>query len=188
MEHVAQPKVFINMASSWYARLRLKFFALASFAMLAGCIDSSGPLLGDGEPLIGQKPHLRFYTLRDGTVREPSAGTFRWRDGRYVPAGGSAKDIGPFTLHAFAGADLLVQSLRTGKPVEYGIARKLADGTYLVVAVDETDADQATRDKFCDTGNGHGCRVTTREAVLAFARATAAKPHGSGGLALLMAH
>jgi hypothetical protein len=188
MEHVAQPKAFINMASSWHARLGLKLFALASFAMLAGCIDSSGPLLGDGEPLIGQKPHLRFYTLRDGTVREPNAGTFRWRDGRYVPAGGSAKDIGPFTLHAIAGADLLVQSLRTGQAVEYGVARKLADGTYLVVPVDETDADQATRDKFCDTANGHGCRVTTREAVLAFARATAAKPHASGGLALLMAH
>lgn len=156
--------------------------------MLAGCIDSSGPLIGDGEPLIGQNPHLRFYTLRDGTAREPSAESFRWRDGRYVPAGGTAKDIGPFTLHAFAGADLLVQSLRTGKPVEYGIARKLADGTYLLVAVDETDADQATRDKFCDTGNGHACRVTTREAVQAFARATAARPHNGGGLALLMAH
>jgi hypothetical protein len=188
MEHIAQPKAFINMASSWHARLRLKFFALASVAMLAGCIDSNAPLFGEGEPLIGQKPHLRFYTLRDGTVREPSAETFRWSDDRYVPSGGSAKAIGPFTLHASAGADLLVQSLRTGKPVEYGIARKLADGTYLLVAVDETDADQATRDKFCDTGNGHACRVTTREAVLAFARATAAKPHASGGLALLMAH
>src|ERR1700730_16661579 len=127
MEHVAQPKAFINMASSWHARLRPKFFARASVAMLAGCIDSSGPLFGDGEPLIGQKPHLRFYTLRDGAAREPSAETVRSSDGRYVPAGGTAKDIGPFTLHAFAGADLLVQSLRTGKPVEYGIARKLAD-------------------------------------------------------------
>ena len=32
---------------------------------------------------------------------------------------------------AFAGADLIVQSLRAGHPAEYGIARKLADGTYL---------------------------------------------------------
>jgi hypothetical protein len=184
----AKASSFMNMASSWHARLVPKIFAVASFAMLGGCIDSGAPLLGDGEPLIGQNPRLRFYTLRDGTVREPSAETFRWRDGRYVPAGGSAKDIGAFSLHGFAGADLIVQSLRTGKPVEYGIARKLADGTYLLIAIDETDADQATRDKYCDTTNGHACRVTTREAVLALARATAAKPHDGGGLALLMGH
>ncbi len=78
-----------------------------------------------------------------------------------------------------------MQSLRRGHPAEYGIARKLADGTYLLFAVDEDDADEATRAKFCDKGAGTACRVATREAVLAFARASAAKPHPAGGLALL---
>jgi hypothetical protein len=162
--------------------------ALASFALLSGCISSNGPLLSDGQPLLGKEPRLRFYVLRDGTVREPSAETFRWQDGRYVPIGGSAKDIGPFTLHAFEGTDLIVQSIRTGKPVEYGIARKLADGVYLLVAVDESDADEATQNKFCDKPPGTACRVTSREAVLALARASAAKSHAGGGLALLMEH
>jgi hypothetical protein len=162
--------------------------ALASFTLLSGCISSDGPILTDGQPLLGKEPRLQFYVLRDGTAREPSVETFRWQDGRYVPIGGNAKDIGPFTLHAFEGSDLIVQSIRGGKPVEYGIARKLADGVYLLAAVDESDADAATQNKFCEKTAAVACRVTNREAVLAFVRATAAKPHAGGGLALLMEH
>ena len=162
--------------------------ALASFVLLTGCISSDGPIFTDGQPLLGNDPHLLFYVLRDGTVREPSAKTFRWQDGRYVPVGRSAKDIGPFTLHAGEGSDLIVQTLSAGKPVEYGVARKLADGVYLVAVVDESDADEATRNKFCEKPPGAACRVTSREAVLAFARASAAKPHAGSGLVLLMEH
>jgi hypothetical protein len=162
--------------------------ALASLALLTGCISSNAPILTDGQPLLGKEPHLRFYVLRDGIVREPSGETFRWRDGRYVPVGGNAKDIGPFTLHAFEGADLIVQNIRAGKPVEYGIARKLADGVYLLAAVDENDADEATQNKFCEKAAAVACRVNNREAVLALTRASAAKPHAGGGLALLMEH
>jgi hypothetical protein len=162
--------------------------ALASFALLTGCISSDGPILTDGQPLLGKEPHLLFYVLRDGTVREPSTKTFRWQDGRYVPIGRSAKDIGPFTLHAFEGSDLIVQTLSAGKPVEYGIARKLTDGVYLVAVVDESDADEATQNKFCEKPPGTACRVKSREAILAFARATAAKPHAGSGLVLLMEH
>jgi hypothetical protein len=161
---------------------------LASFVLLTGCISSNGPILTDGQPLLGKEPRLRFYVLRDGSAHEPSAETFRWQDGRYVPVGGNAKDLGPFTLHVFEGADLIVQSIRAGKPVEYGIARKLAEGVYLLAAVDQSDADAATQNKFCEKAATVACRVTSREAVLALARASAAKPHAGGGLALLMEH
>jgi hypothetical protein len=160
---------------------------VASLAALAGCINAAQPILTDGQPLIGARPHLQFYVLRDGAAREPTAETFTWHGDRYVPVRGDARDIGAFSLHAFEGGDLLVQSLRPGKPVEYAIARKLADGTFLLMAVDETDADDATRAKFCGEEPDAACRVTTRDAVLAFARATAAKPHSGGGLAVLMA-
>jgi hypothetical protein len=163
-------------------------FTLASLALLTGCISSDEPILTDGQPLLGKEPHLLFYVLREGTAREPSAKTFRWQDGRYVPIGRSAKDIGPFTLHAVEGSDLIVQTLSAGKPVEYGIARKLADGVYLVAVADESDADEATQNKFCEKPPGTACRVTSREAVLAFARASAAKPHAGSGLVLLMEH
>jgi hypothetical protein len=162
-------------------------FAVAICALLAGCIDSATPILTDAQPFLGEAPHLQFYALHDGAAHEPTDQTFRWQDGRYVAQSGASNDIGDFTLHAFEGADLLVQSIRSSLPAEYAIARKLADGTYLVFYVDETDADDATRRKFCSTENGAACRVSSREAVLALARATAAKPHADGGLAVLIA-
>jgi hypothetical protein len=164
-----------------------KIFALAALLSLGGCIDSFQPLLTGAQPLLGNRPHIEFYVLRDGAATEPMTETFAWRDSRYVPIHSTASDLHDFTLHAFAGADLIVQSLRAGHPVEYGVARKLADGTYLLFAVDEKDADAATRDKYCGNEPSAACRVATAEAVLAFARASAAKPRSSGGLAVLMA-
>jgi hypothetical protein len=164
-----------------------KIIALTSLTALSGCIDAAQPLLTDGQQFVGARPHFQFYVLRDGAAREPTAETFAWRGDRYVPVRGDARDIGAFTLHTFEGGDLLVQSLRPGKPVEYALAHKLADGTFLLIAIDEADADDATRAKFCGKEPDAACRVTTRDAVMAFARATAAKPHSSGGLAVLMA-
>jgi hypothetical protein len=161
--------------------------AIAGLLLLGGCIDSMQPLLTGAQPLLGQRPRIEFYVLRDGAAREPKAETFAWRNDRYHPARGAASDIHDFTLHPFEGGDLIVQSLRPGYPAEYGIARKLADATYLLFAVDESDADAATRDKYCGKAANAACRVATREAVLAFARASAAKPHSAGGLAVLRA-
>jgi hypothetical protein len=164
-----------------------QFICFAALSLLAGCIDSAQPILTDGQPLLGERLRFEFYTLRDGAAREPSSETFHWRNARYVPTGGGAREIGAFTLHPFTGDDLIVQSLKPAEPAEYGIARKLADGVYLVIAVDEDDADQPTREQFCAKDAGSACRVTSRDAVLAFARATAAKPHAAGGLAVLLA-
>jgi hypothetical protein len=169
------------------ALLALAVVALASFALLAGCIDSPAPILSDAHPLLGERVRLQFYVLHDGAADEPAAETFAWQGGRYVRISDNGTGIADFTLHDFEGADLIVQSIRPGLPTEYAIARKLADGTYLLFAVDEGDADEAMRNNTCGTDFRVGCRVTTREEVLAFARTTAAKPHSTGGLALLMA-
>jgi hypothetical protein len=162
-------------------------FALVSLTLLAGCIDSAAPVLTDAKPLLGERLHLQFYGLHEGTAHEPESGTYTFRGDRYVLTGGSAKDIGDFTLHEFEGADLMVQNIRAGRAVEYALARKLAEGTYLVFPIDETDADEATRTKLCSRDGGAACRVTTRDQVVTFARATAAKPHTNGGLAIVLA-
>jgi hypothetical protein len=162
-------------------------FALLSFTLLANCIDSAQPILTDAQPFLGERPQLQFYGLHDGAAHEPAVATFAWRDERYVRISGSAEGISDFTLHRFEGPDLIVQSIRPGLPAEYAIARKLADGAYLVVAIDENDADDSTRDAFRGKEEGAACRVTTPQAIFALARATAAKPHATGGLALLLA-
>ena len=164
-----------------------KILALIGFLLLAGCINSAKPLLTDAQPLLGERPRFEIYVLRDGAAREPNSEAFAWRNGRYTPVRGTTSDIRDFTLHSFEGDDLIVQSLRPGHPAEYGIARKLADGTYLLFAVDENDAEAATRDRYCGKEPDAACRVATREAVLAFAHASAAKPHPTGGLAVLLA-
>ncbi len=165
----------------------LKILAITGFLLLGGCINSKQPILTGAQPVLGERPRIEFYVLRDGTAHEPKAETFVWRSGRYHPVRGAASDIHDFTLHPFEGGDLIVQSVRPGYPAEYGVARKLADATYLLFAIDENDADAATRDKYCGKEADAACRVTTRDAVLAFARASAAKPHSAGGLAVLMA-
>jgi hypothetical protein len=176
------------MTNHWQRRrFASHILAVAGFALLAGCIDSTAPILTDSQPLLGPRPHLQLYALRDGAAHEPSEETFRWRDSRYVSTRGKASDFGDFTLHAYEGTDVIVQNVRSGHAAEYAIARKLADGTFLVIAIDENDADEATRTKFCSTNANTACRVATREAVLAFAHATAAKPHATGGLAVLIA-
>jgi hypothetical protein len=177
--------MILNRHLSERTKIMRAILALACLASLAGCISSNEPILTDSQPLLGNQLHLQFYTLRDGAAHEPGAETFRWHGGRYMPAGGTQKDLGPFTLHAFDGGDLLVQSIRPGKPVEYAIARKLADGAYLLFAIDAVDADAATRTKYCEKDLRADCRVATSEAVLAFARASAAKSHSTGGLAIL---
>ena len=162
--------------------------AMALLAMLLGlsaCVESEAPLLDDGKPLLGERIRLRIYSMRDGLAHEPQAATFRWKDGRYVPVG-RFKDIEPFTLHAFEGADLIAQSHSKHKKMEYGLVRKLAGGVFLVIPIDEDDADEATRAKFCRKDAAASCRIESRDALLALARATGAKPHDRGGLAILV--
>jgi hypothetical protein len=172
--------------SSRRARLVPPLLALSIFTLLANCIDSAQPMLTDAQPLLGDRLRFQLYALREGAARDPIVATFVWRNGRYVLTSGTGEDFGDFTIHAFEGPDLIVQSIRPRLPTEYAIARKLADATYLIVPIDETDADEPTRHQFCGVEIGALCRVATRDAVTTFARSTA-KPHTTGGLAVLLA-
>jgi hypothetical protein len=160
---------------------------LAAATGLAGCVYSTAPILTGGTPPFGKEAHFQFYGLTEHGAREPQQARYRWDGSRYVFVDGDYKDTGAFTMQPLAGRDFIVQSInaKTDKPVDYALARRLAAGVYLVVAIDEDDADAATRDKFC--AKKTSCRIETREALTAFARATAAKPHERGGLALLLA-
>jgi hypothetical protein len=156
--------------------------------LLAGCVDSAAPILHDAKPIFGQRARLHLYALRDGAAHEPDIATYRWNGSRYVIPRWRSANLSPFTIHDFEGNDSIVQSFSTKgeKAIEYALARKLADGVYLVIAIDENDADEATRAALCSKAKFSPCRIETREQLLAFARATAAKPQQSGGLAVLV--
>jgi hypothetical protein len=159
----------------------------AVFAIsLAGCIDSAGPILSDSQPVLGPRLNLQLYSLRDGHARDPERTTFTWNGKLYAHASGSMKDVRAFSVHPFEGGDYIVQSIPARHPdiAEYALMRKLAEGVYQVLAIDEADADEPARAASCKHPGGTACRIETREQLFAFARATAAKRKTDGGLAI----
>jgi hypothetical protein len=155
---------------------------------LSGCIDSASPILSDSQQLFGPQATFQLYGLRKGFAVEPERATFSWDGGRYVRKSGGLKDVHAFSVHPFEGDDYIVQSAPAKKPdmTEYAVMHRLTDGVYQVVVIDETDADEPTRTAHCDKGakNDRACRIKTRDQLLLFARATAARRKDDGGLAI----
>ena len=69
---------------------------------LSGCVDSSGPLLSDAQPVLGEQMRLQSYSLRKGTADEPEQATYKWDRGAYQRTGGGMTDIGSFSVHPLA--------------------------------------------------------------------------------------
>jgi hypothetical protein len=152
---------------------------------LVGCIQSSDPILIDSQPMFGQRLNLQFYSLGDGVAGEPSQEQFAWNGTLYVRSGG-ANTVDAFSAYPFGAGDYLIQSAPGKAPqkIEYALLHKLADGVFLARVIDEEDAAAATRAKLCTKSDKFNCQITTRDQLLAFARATAARKHESGGLVL----
>jgi len=153
---------------------------------LSGCVDSDGPILTDSQPLFGNEVRLQFYTLRKGFVDEPEQASFKWQGERYIHTGGGMTDITAFTVHRFEGRAYIVQSAAAKRQsiIEYAVAHKLAEGVFQVTAIDEDDADGTTRKRYCRQMDDSHCRITTRNELIAFARATDARQKNEGVLVL----
>jgi hypothetical protein len=164
---------------------RAAFVALCGL-VLTGCIDSSGPILTDAQPILGPHLNLQLYALREGHAHDPERASFAWNGKLYLQSGHKMNDVKGFTVHPFEGGDFIIQSSPTRHPqvAEYALMRKLAEGVYQVIAIDEDDADEPTRAAQCKHPGGAACRIETREQLFTFARATAAKRKTDGGLAI----
>ena len=99
-------------------------------------------------------------------------------------------DVTAFTVHPFEANSYIIQSAAAKRPhiVEYAVAHKLAEGVYQVIAIDEDDANRATRERNCKQTNDSHCRVVTRKQLFVFARATATRHTDEGGLVLRLAN
>lgn len=164
--------------------------ALAAL-VLSGCIDSSGPILTDSQQAFGPRLRVQLYSLHGGYAHDPEQAVFVWRGGLYARAEGALREVSAFSVHPFEGGDYIIQEVPVKRPriTEYALLHKLADGVYLVRAIDEADADEPTRAAFCGKGDAKdpsSCRIATREQLIAFARATAARGKKDGGLALVL--
>lgn len=161
--------------------------AICALALtLAGCIQSSDPILINAQPVFG--PQLRFahFALDKGYARAFDRLAFKWNGAFYAHRAGGSRDIPDFSVFPFEGGDYIVQTVpaRRAGITEYALLRRLADGVFLVVPIDSEDADEPTRDADCARGEHGACRVMTRAQLFAFARATAARHKDTGGLVI----
>ena len=127
--------------------------------------------------------------MRKGYAEDPEQASFAWNGKLYAHTGGGMADVRGFSVHPFEGGTYIIQSVPVKRPqmAEYALMRPLADGVYHVVVIDEADADAATRTAHCAKLPNVACRIATREALFAFARATAARRKRDGGLAIRLA-
>jgi len=153
---------------------------------LSACIDSNDPILPDSQAVLGPVLNLQLYTLRKGIAQEPEQVTYKWNGALYAHADGGMKDVGAFSVHPFEAGDDIIETMpsKPGKKTEYALLHKIVSGAYLVIAIDEADADEAARAANCKHPDGAACRIETREQLFALARATAARHKEEGGLAI----
>lgn len=162
---------------------------LASLLALAtgACVSSTEPVLGGAGSILGDGGELHLYDLKDGSARNHRRLRVQWNGKSYVVRARQS-EVSEFTVHAYEGRDLIVQARtrRPLRPYSYALARKLADGVYLIVAIDPDDADEAARNRFCIRTRDAPCRIETPEQLFAFARVTAAKDSEGGTIGVLV--
>jgi hypothetical protein len=158
---------------------------LAASLLLAGCVQSEGPILSDSAQPFGKTLKLQLYGLSKGFARDPQSVSFKWNGHYYTRARGGLRDVSGFTIHPFEGDDFIIQTVpaKPRNPTEFAIAHRLAEGVWQVVPIDEADADAPTRDAYCKSSKT-ACVIETQQQLLAFARATAAQQKANGGLAI----
>jgi hypothetical protein len=165
-------------------QLRVLLLALGALS-LAGCIESSKPIVPDAQPVFGPKLKLQLFTLREGFARDPERVTYAWNGTHYVRTGGGMRDVRAFSVVPFEAGDFIIQTVPVNRArgTEYAVLHKIDDAVFQVVAINEADADETTR-AACKHTDGAACRIETRDQLFAFARATAARKKDSGGLAI----
>jgi hypothetical protein len=166
-------------------RIHAHAILLTASLLLAGCVQSDGPILSDSTQPFGKTLRLQLYGLSKGYARDPEMVSFRWNGHHYARSGGGLRDVGGFTIHPFEGDDFIIQTVpaKPRSPTEFAIGHRLAEGVWQVIPVDEADADAPTRDAYCKSSKGT-CVIETRQQLLAFARATIAQRRDDGGLAI----
>src|SRR5258708_3069381 len=145
-------RIMLNSMTKIYSAGHLSLWAAsASLAALTltGCISSTAPILTDAKPVLGERGLIHAFTLSEGAAHDPGVVSFRWSGSRYLVAG---KSIGfsEFTAYPYEGRDWIVQGTTQRAPQrgEYGLARRLAAGVYLLGASNEDDANGPTRERF----------------------------------------
>ena len=143
----------------------------APFAIpLTDRIDSSDPILVESRPVRGPEPKVQLYASRKGYATEPERADYTWNRELNAHTGG---DVRVFSVHR--ANDYIVQTVQVPE---------FAKGVYLVVSVDDADANEATRAAYCKYVERSSRRIEPAEHPFTYTLATAARQKDESSLAI----
>ncbi len=161
-------------------------FLVVAAVMLSACVQSNTPLLTATKPLLGDQFQLnRYEDFTDGKADSFKLSVFRWNGTRYAYVSG-ASDVKSVVAEPLD-ADTFLLEAGDGKVYAYLLARKLAEGTYRILPVDEKYLDVATQKQTCVTQEGETCMVATRAQLDTFVKASIGKTIAYTMLAVISA-
>jgi hypothetical protein len=147
---------------------------LAGF-MLAACVQSEKPMLTGTKPVLGEQFQLNLFDdFTDGKATTVKTAVFRWDDSRYVLISGNLADVKIIAAQPLDDTNSLIQ-VSNEKDYMYVLGRKLAEGTYRILPVNEEDLDAAAQKRNCVTLKGHTCTIATRQQLDTLVRASLGK-------------
>ena len=161
---------------------------LAIAASLASCVVSEKPLIGNAKPMLGPRFTVQlFRNFSDGRAHDLKTSVFEWKGGAYVNTGGSTMDLPRFVAQPLSD-DFIIQSSNVGQKLfTYWIGRKVTDGAYLVIPLDEERLPGGARGAPCQKDSPVGfCVVETIAQLDEVARATARNPVKNGQVAIIV--
>ncbi len=175
-----------------FAKMKLGVVALLAGG-LGSCVISDKPLIVGSKPFLGERfDAVLFEDFTDGAGYSSQKVGYRWMDGLYVRGSAPGKRMVKFAAEPLAGADLLIERTQDdaaagqAKLFTYFIARKVADGAYLVVPLNENDLSPNERDGICGKDQPEGfCAIKDHDQLLTSARATAGKTLRNPSVAVL---
>lgn len=160
---------------------------LAVFSV--GCVQSDKPLLSDAKPSMGQSFEAHFFeNFVDGKASVVHTAYYRWIDQHYVLVRGSNNRVVSFTSIALDDENYVVEgAVKETAELNYWVARKMVDGVFLIVSVNEADADEVTRAAACTGRKAEGfCFVEKQAELIKLAKATASKAMRNPTLGVLV--
>jgi hypothetical protein len=162
----------VRVASS---RILLVALTLSAACMLAACVQSKTPLLTGTKPLLGDQFQLnRYEDFTDGKADSFKRSVFRWNGTRYAYVSGNSSDV-KFVVAEPLDADTFLIEASDDNVYAYLLGRKLAEGTYRILPVDEKYLDAAAQKQNCVTQDRETCTIATRAQLDAFAHASVGK-------------
>jgi hypothetical protein len=143
--------------------------------MLAGCVQSETPLLTGTKPVLGEQFQLNLFDdFTDGNATTVKTAVFRWDASRYVRVSGELADVKFIAAQPLDDTNSLIEA-SDEKVYMYVLGRKLAEGTYRILPVNEKNLDAAGQKQSCVTVKGDICTIATRQQLDTLVRASLGK-------------